>query len=67
MEMKKEIAEILYKELSYVYCHNCDSRDLSEDDDDYGCEECYRKQMGWSLRKSTAEKLAGNILERIEK
>ena len=64
--MKDKIAEILFKELSYIYCHNCHSSELTDDDDNYGCDECYRKQMGWSISMGKSNSVADKILKEIK-
>ena len=60
--MREKIANIIYDELSYIYCFNC----RNEDDDD-SCEVCYRKYMNWAIGKSTAEEIADKIIKEMEK
>ena len=64
--MKEAISEMLHEKLSYIYCHNCSSNTLDEDDDGYNCDYCCRKSMGWELSKFTADELAELILKEIK-
>ena len=61
--MKEEIIKLLNKEFGYIYCHNCASSGLDEDNEEYYCDDCCRKSMGWSISDITAERLASSILE----
>jgi len=63
---KEECVEWLMTELKSVYCWNCLGND--EDDARYQedfCEDCYRKQMGWAIRRCTAENIVDMIKESV--
>lgn len=55
-----KISEILVKELSYIYCHNCKFNDSTDDSD---CDDCHRKNMSWELSEETAKSIEAKILE----
>lgn len=70
--MKDKISELLYNELDYIYCDNCKFYFISEESSNekyghYGCENCYRKCMGWEINKNFSDKLAEKILKIVEK
>ena len=51
-----KIADIIYTELSYVYCDNCRYNDNPVDRYDIDhCENCHRKYNGWAVSRETAE------------
>lgn len=58
---KKNIADIIYNSLPYMYCDNC--RYNSEEEGEYGdpCEDCHRKYNGWAISKGTSEGIANDI------
>lgn len=53
--MKEKIMEILEKELSYVYCHNCKHRGGDN------CDYCHRKAIGWQI----SDKILGELADKI--
>lgn len=75
-EWHKDVSNIIYNNLGYMYCDNC--RYNSEEDmekyekhkdilGDYPCEYCHRKYNGWGISRSECNKLAiiiGEINER---
>jgi hypothetical protein len=62
---EKEIANLLYDELSYVYCDNCRGSDLENVDDiEEQCEYCHRKSQNWGIRRSTADRLVSIIVSK---
>jgi len=54
-----KIAQIIYDNLSYMYCDNC--RYNSEIEEEYGCEDCHRKYNGWGISMATAKGIAEEI------
>lgn len=54
LKMKDKIIKILLDGLDYAYCHNCSAEQ---------CEDCNRKEMGWSISKEYAESLTSDILK----
>ncbi len=53
-----KIADIIYRELSYMYCDNC--RHSKNPIDEYGvdhCEDCHRKHNGWGVSKAEADRI----------
>lgn len=54
LEMKDKITKILLDGLGYVYCHNCSAEH---------CEDCNRKEIGWSISKEHVESLTSDILK----
>lgn len=54
-----KIAQIIYDNLSYMYCDNC--RYNSEIEDEYGCEDCHRKYNGWGISMAIAKGIAKEI------
>lgn len=54
--MLTKVGAVIYDELSYIYCHNCEHEDGE-------CDDCNRKQMGWSVSKDVANDLAEKIIE----
>lgn len=56
---KEKIAKIIYEELSYMYCDNCRyAFEISEDDPDWSCDECHRKNNGWGISMAEAKQIA---------
>lgn len=66
--IKKQIIELIYNTLDYMYCDNC--RFGSEIDSDTvpesGCEDCYRKYNGWGISKKESTELTENIIKILE-
>lgn len=59
---KEKIAEIIYEELSYMYCDNCRcNSEIGADDPSYGCDDCHRKYNGWGISMAKAEWIAEMI------
>jgi hypothetical protein len=63
MSKKPSIESLLLSELNSVYCDTCSSYGLDDEHDDYGCDDCIRKAMMWSLSESSAKRLADKIRE----
>lgn len=62
---KEKIAEIIYEELSYMYCDNCRyATELTEDPntDASPCDDCHRKYNGWGISMNEATRIA-NIID----
>lgn len=57
-EKRAKIAEMLYDELCYAYCDNCDNAN-----DPDKCGVCYRKYQNWAISKDTCEHLTDKIVE----
>ena len=60
----EKIAEIIYEELSYMYCDNCRyATEIAEDPDRIfsPCDECYRKYNSWGISMSEAKRIANMI------
>lgn len=55
------------EELNYVYCYNCRINELDEEDEDWNCDFCHRKNMNWELSKKCVEGIAEDILDIINK
>ena len=53
-----KIAELLFNELDYIYCHNCENNDTAEK-----CDECSRKRMNWELSMKEAERIESKIIK----
>ena len=54
------IADIIYRELNYMYCDNCrnNNHEPLEDETGYNpCEDCHRKYNGWGISKEEAERI----------
>lgn len=58
------IAEMLYDELYYAYCNNCENGSNKENEPI--CYECYRKYQYWRISKDTCEHLTDKIIEILE-
>lgn len=59
---KDKIANIIYNELSYMYCDNCRyAFEIGEDDPTWNCDECYRKYNSWGISMAEAEHIAEMI------
>lgn len=54
-----KIAQIIYDNLSYMYCDNC--RYNSEIKEEDGCDDCHRKYNGWGISMATAKGIAEEI------
>jgi len=72
MTQKEKIAEILYNELDYIYCNTCKYTQITREEaeekfDYYGCDDCYRKYMGWEISKNYAEEIAEEIINELNK
>lgn len=64
---KENIAQIIYKNLDYMYCDNCrfNSEIKENDSDEWGCDDCHRKYNGWGISMQTSKRIAKEILEYI--
>lgn len=51
--MENKIIDILLQELNTVYCDSCNEEN---------CEDCNRKEMGWSISINKAKFIANKIL-----
>lgn len=64
-----KIADIIYKELNYMYCDNCRYNSEIVDKDEYGCnpncEDCHRKYNGWGISRKEAERIEQLCNERL--
>lgn len=61
---KEKIVNIIYNELSYMYCDNCRyATELTDDPDTDSspCEDCHRKYNGWGISMGEAERIAEMI------
>ena len=62
-----KIADIIYEELSYMYCDNCRYQEYSEDIDGTDhCECCHRKYSGWAVSRDVAEAIEERCLKEIK-
>ena len=55
-----KIADIIYRELNYMYCDNCRNNNHEPLEDKYGynpCEDCHRKYNGWGISREEAERI----------
>lgn len=55
-----KIADIIYRELNYMYCDNCrnNNHEPLEDGNGYNpCEDCHRKYNGWGISRDEAERI----------
>lgn len=68
-EKKQAIADIIYNNLSYMYCNNCRfGFEISEEEskEKFGhwvCEDCHRKYNGWGISKLVSNDLAKEIMK----
>ena len=61
MDRQKNISDLIYDMLDYMYCDNC--RFNSEKQDTSACDDCHRKYNGWGISRSTSDYLASKIAE----
>lgn len=63
-----KIADIIYKELNYMYCDNCryNSELKTDEYGNSGCEDCHRKYNGWGISKAEAERIENIIKQSTE-
>ena len=53
--------------MSHIYCDNCRfNTEISEEESNekygyWGCEDCYRKYMGWEISRAACDNLARKI------
>lgn len=59
MTCQKEISDLIYNELDYMYCDNC--RHWAETGDDTPCQDCHRKYNGWSVSRAVSDRIAEKI------
>lgn len=55
-----KIADIIYRELNYMYCDNCrynNHTPLEDENGDNPCEDCHRKYNGWGISREEAERI----------
>jgi hypothetical protein len=68
-EMQQQISDLLYNQLGHIYCDNCRfASEISETKSKkefgyWGCEDCYRKYMGWEISRDECDSLARKIGE----
>lgn len=60
--LAKQISDIIYNYLDYMYCDNCRYDSEITDDEDH-CEDCYRKMNRWAISKNTCDFIADKILK----
>lgn len=59
---KEKIANIIYNELSYMYCNNCRYRsEIGRDEEEWHCDDCHRKYNAWGISMAEAERIAEMI------
>lgn len=56
---EKEVSDLLYKKFGRVYCDTCRHDMFNEDEE--GCEQCHRKNIGWAVSRSDCDLLAKQI------
>lgn len=68
---KKEISDLIYNELNYMYCDNCrfDS-EISEEESIklhgvWRCDCCYRKYNGWGVSRAQSDAIAEIICKKM--
>ena len=67
--MQQQISNLLYDQLDHIYCDNCRfATEIPEEESNdkygyWGCEDCYRKYIGWEISKSACDSLARKIGE----
>lgn len=66
-EIIKKIADLLYKEIDYMYCNNCrfDSEIREKDSDEWNCDECHRKYNGWGISRAESNRIARKIMKEV--
>lgn len=69
-KIKNQIKQILLDEFYSVYCDTCVFEYLSEKESEekygyYGCDNCNRKCMNWSLDSSSADDVTNRITQII--
>ena len=52
-----KIADIIYKEIDYMYCDNCRYNDEFLANGYDPCEDCHRKYNGWGISREEAERI----------
>ena len=68
-ERQKQISDLLYDEIGYMYCDNCRfNYEVSEEEaieiyGCWGCEDCHRKYNGWGISRAECDNLARKIGE----
>lgn len=61
-KVEQKIADLIYNEVSYMYCDNCRCRsEIAKEDEQWGCDDCHRKYNGWGISKREAESIARKI------
>lgn len=55
----KEISDLIYKRVDYMYCDNCRYNTEIEDE---ACEDCHRKYNGWGISRAEADAIAQAIV-----
>ena len=68
-EIQQQISDLLYDQLDHIYCDNCRfATEISEEESNdkygyWGCEDCYRKYIGWEVSRAACDSLARKIGE----
>lgn len=57
---KEAISKLIYKTLNYAYCDNCKFAD--NNDFNFCCEDCHRKNNNWAVARYTCDELAEKII-----
>lgn len=52
----QDAIDAICDEFQYVYCHNC-----AHQDDEEQCEYCHRKNMYWSVSRTTVERILNKL------
>lgn len=67
--IQQQISDLLYSQISHIYCDNCrfnseiNKENFEKENGYWGCEDCYRKYMGWEISKAACDNLAKKIGE----
>jgi len=59
MMNEKEISDLIYSRLDYMYCDNC--RHNFEETESDPCYDCFRKYNNWGVSRAEADKIAAAI------
>lgn len=52
---RQDAIDAIYEAFCYAYCDNCDNNGKRWSDDDFACDECYRKYQNWKASRKTVE------------
>lgn len=71
-KIEESLKEELLNNLNDIYCYNCKFEEVTEQESYelygyYGCDSCYRKNIGWEISQSCVNSIVEKVVNKIDK